>query len=304
MPGHLLHLQLARELLSDSDGWQAPKWSDNPEAVNAFYHGAIGPDMGYFPGADTLLADLSHYVRPGVLVREMLHHAESDVEEAYAWGWASHLISDVEAHVRVVNPRCGEIVNGSSDRPAIYAESPATHIAVEVGLDAAQLRSMPKVDQIRLKSAFDESTIRFLRQAYLTTYDLDIDESRLIRSHHAVARFQALIFRFTALIGRRQLGLQLSWTDRLLLVAYLPAKWLTSIGTRSRAYGATHPDRPPGWVISETEDMSGSFQSTFAGHLANEFASLLEINVDTGAVDDPTYPCSARARHRLARRKR
>lgn len=107
MPAHWTHMRLAATLLAESEGWTPPEWADDPEVTNALFHGSLGPDMGYFPGADLLLGELAHYVRPGVLVREMVRRADSAVQQAYAWGWATRLIADVDAHLRVVNPRCG-----------------------------------------------------------------------------------------------------------------------------------------------------------------------------------------------------
>ncbi len=305
MPAHWTHMQLAGTLLSDSGEWRAPDWAEDPAAVNALLHGALGPDMGYFPGADLLLGELAHYVRPGLLAREMVRRAESAVQQAYAWGWATHLIADVDAHTTVVNPRCGELVNGSAEAPTVYAESPGTHLAVELGLDASMLAAKPNEEFVRLQRALERQTLHFIQRAYRATYDVEVDSNRLLRSHRAVVRFQPFIFNFTALMGRQQLGMQLSWGDRVRLVMYLPVRWLAALTpSHSLTHGATHPDLPPTWVTAEVDRLVTMFPARFSHHLAQEFRDLLEVNVDTGKADDPTYPYSARARERLERRRR
>lgn len=62
---------------------------EDPTVLNAFYHGGLGPDMGYFPGTDPLLADLAQYVSSEGFARNLLSRASSELERAYAWGWVS-----------------------------------------------------------------------------------------------------------------------------------------------------------------------------------------------------------------------
>ena len=70
MPGHALHIELAREVLETWPKEEPPLDIDSPDVVNAMFHGAVGPDMGYYPGADPLLSDLAHYIHTAGLGEE------------------------------------------------------------------------------------------------------------------------------------------------------------------------------------------------------------------------------------------
>ena len=77
MPSVTLHLVLADRIL---ERWldvpqEAPFDPTNPTYVNAFHQGAIGPDLGYFPGGHKLLSELSHMVRSGDLTRSLARRA-------------------------------------------------------------------------------------------------------------------------------------------------------------------------------------------------------------------------------------
>ena len=96
MPGVTLHFLVAQRIL---DRWRirdatAPFDLDRPDAVNAFFHGSIGPDLGFFPGGARILSDLAHCVRTGALTNDLVRHARTPVERAYAWGWMSHVLAD------------------------------------------------------------------------------------------------------------------------------------------------------------------------------------------------------------------
>jgi hypothetical protein len=78
VPHAAVHFLLASRVLE--------RWEAAPAAApfevdaatrNAFLHGSLGPDMGYFPGADPLLSRLAHYARTGALCRALVAEARS-----------------------------------------------------------------------------------------------------------------------------------------------------------------------------------------------------------------------------------
>lgn len=75
MPGVAVHFVLADRVLgrwrSAGSTLPAPFDVDDPASLNAFYHGAVGPDHGYFPGGHSVLSDLAHCVRPAGLARRL-----------------------------------------------------------------------------------------------------------------------------------------------------------------------------------------------------------------------------------------
>src|SRR5262245_18199805 len=99
MPGVTLHLHLADRSLRH---WRAensaPFPLDDPAALEAFRHGAFGPDLGYFPGGPTALSDLAHAHRTGDLCRALVQGARTALERAFAWGWVGHVLADLSVH--------------------------------------------------------------------------------------------------------------------------------------------------------------------------------------------------------------
>jgi hypothetical protein len=136
MPSVSLHLVLADRVL---EGWTtnpraAPFDPDDPAAVNAFYQGALGPDLGYFPGGYRLLSDLAHRVRSAVLSRFLVVSARAAAERAFSWGWVAHFLADRAIHP-LVGRGVGEFVHGDRTRFVDGFEEPAAHVRVETGLD-------------------------------------------------------------------------------------------------------------------------------------------------------------------------
>ena len=303
MPGHLLHIQLARSLLEDSH--RAPDWHRDPEAVNALFHGALGPDMGYFPGADDLISGLAHYLRPVTLAGAILDRASSTIQQAYAWGWVTHVLADALIHP-IVNRAAGVVDFGTSRRPSTAADSQATHVRVEVGLDAARMAREPDAETLRLRPVFDTGTIRMVGDAYRRAYGFDFGLETLARSHRALTRFQPLLFRGVGLLGRLQSGKAPRIRDLPLLAIYAPVRLLSWTAPRSIAFGATHPVSPWPWLEAEVGEILDSFPETFHRHLATGLADLSEINLDTGVPDDldSPYPPAEETRQELARRQR
>lgn len=306
MPGHCLHIELAQTLLEDSDVWEAPNWRRDAEAVNALYQGAIGPDMGYFPGADRLIGGLAHYVRTAELTRALTNDASTDIERAYALGWLTHVLADASVH-KIVNRAAGLVDNGSLDRPSTAADSFATHIRVEVGLDGVRLARNDAVKRIRLTPTFNEQSIDFLQRAYHTTYGLTFEKGTMLNSHRAVARYQPAVFRFTSIIGRQHLELGISPADIPLKLLFLPTRWLSGIFARGTpVFGVTHTIAPAPWVEADVEQILQLFPSIVRRHVDIQLTDLRDINLDTGDIENMTEPYSlaVQAREDLVRRTR
>src|SRR5688500_10717869 len=80
---------------------QAPFDAADPEARNAYFHGALGPDMGIFPGGEPILSELAHHVQAKELMRTLAVTARTDVQRAFACGWATHLLADEVLHPEI-----------------------------------------------------------------------------------------------------------------------------------------------------------------------------------------------------------
>jgi hypothetical protein len=139
MPGVALHFVLADRVLNrwrTDHGAEAPPFDvADPSVLNAFYHGAVGPDLGYFPGGYQVLSDLAHCVRPAHLVRQLLCFARTDRQRAFALGWMTHVLADQTIHP-VIGRAVGELLHGRRDRFVDGSAHPIAHLRVENGLDA------------------------------------------------------------------------------------------------------------------------------------------------------------------------
>ncbi len=206
MPCATIHLLIADGLLEDWTGspGRAPIEATSPEARAAFYHGSLAPDMGFIPGVERFVSELAHYVRPFELTRTLIEGAEGTVDRAFAWGWASHVIGDVEIHP-IVGRAVGERLYGDRDHRVDAAEDCETHVSVEVGLDMAFLFRNPRVALPPATRHFDWKRVGGFADALARTYGVPWDNGRLLRGHEravALTRWWPAALRALARGGR------------------------------------------------------------------------------------------------------
>jgi hypothetical protein len=190
MPQPALHVLLARRTLERwrRDPSVAPFRTDVPGVEEHFLHGALGPDMGFFPWSDAWISKLVHSTHSGVIARTLLQRARTDVELAYAWGWVTHILADVEVHP-LVNEAASELLEREGNGQPDHHECEVAHVRVEVGLDAWFVGSSPGARSLRVRQAFDSRRIRFLQDALAATYPFDFPLHRLLRAHRMVGHF-------------------------------------------------------------------------------------------------------------------
>lgn len=169
MPNVTLHLVLADRVLEE---WRrspcgAPFPTGDGPAVNAFRQGALGPDLGYFPGGHRFLSDLAHCVRSADLARALLHGAGSPRETAFAWGWVTHVLADQAIHPWV-GKGVGELRSGGRrDLFVSGDEDPSGHVRVETGLDAWYSARFPELRWWRPDPVFHGGRSRVVTQPRL-----------------------------------------------------------------------------------------------------------------------------------------
>jgi hypothetical protein len=289
MPNVTLHLLLAErvreEWLARPD--RAPFPVDEPEFVNAYHHGAFGPDLGYFPGGARLLSDLAHCVRSGDLTAALLKSARTPLERAYAWGWTTHVLAD-----RLVHPLVGrgvsELVHGDPRGFVPGDSNPTAHVRIETGLDAWISNVHPDLRQVRLAPVFDDGSVRFLQQAYRSVYDVAIPEDSFLSSHLILTRRAG-----HALAGMALLGGDLERaTGGGLLVRTLSgfvgfagfALDRLEGGRLTLAY--LNPVSPPAWLRVEVASVVESFPRLLSQVEADPARHLPNVNLDSGEPDE------------------
>lgn len=95
----------------------------------ALYAGALAPDAGYYPGAESSISTLVHVVEPWAFCRALLELAQTPQEKAFALGWASHAFLDLRTHGQLVNRLAG----------GVYNDDRLKHKQIEWGLECRQL---------------------------------------------------------------------------------------------------------------------------------------------------------------------
>lgn len=301
MPGVALHFHLADHALHS---WRArveapPFDADDPVALNAFYHGAVGPDLGYFPGGRRILSDLAHCVRTGALARVLIRSARTVRERAFAWGWLTHFLADRAVHP-LIGQGVGELLTGSRDRFVDGSSHPLAHLRVEMGVDAAVAERAPEVRRRRLSDVFDADSVGFLVRAYATTYGVAVAPEEFLRSHRATTRRvgQALGSMGVMAALMRGTGFPVVPVIRGALQAAYRNSALRSL---SLAY--LNPVPPAPWLMEAVDQQVARYSEVFMEHYASGAADLPDVNLDTGRPLDleDGHPGTLRALEGLTR---
>jgi Zinc dependent phospholipase C len=115
---------------------------DDLRKAHAFaYGGSLIQDMGYYPFGSKYFSDLTHYVRSGDFVVNLVNEASDLDEYTFALGALAHYSADNCGHPTVnravgiefpkLRKKYGEVVT--------YEDNPKAHIRVEFGFDVTQV---------------------------------------------------------------------------------------------------------------------------------------------------------------------
>jgi hypothetical protein len=147
------------------------------EAKAYAYGGSILQDMGYYPMGSELFTNLTHYVRSGDFVRNLLNEAHNRNEYAFALGALAHYAADVIGHPEGTNramPSVYPELKRKFGNDITYEEAPIQHTQLEFAFDVVQLASG------RYRTAEYQRSIGFkvskpvLERAFQKTYGLEL----------------------------------------------------------------------------------------------------------------------------------
>lgn len=283
MPGPALHHLLAGGLHAR---WEAAPlhapFTPSAETRAALLHGALGPDMGYFPGADPLLAELAHHARTGAFCRALVAEADTDAERAFAWGWVTHVLADIAVHP-LVNDACGELLLGRRT-PLWGPEVAVAHLRVETGLDAAV---HARVDAVRTLPVMDPAVFEGVRRAYLRTFGAAPAAEALLEAHRSVTRLLGPSARLRGVAAAAVGG------SRLARAGLRTCALLSARG--SHAEGLFSPLAPAAWLRDEVEGIVEGFADWFDAHYVSELRFLRDHCLDSGEPHDGDPPCARAA---------
>jgi hypothetical protein len=143
------------------------------------YGGAIVQDMGYYPFGNKFFSDLTHYVRSGDFVVNLLAEARDVNECAFALGALSHYVADDNGHRIATNrvvPMLYPRLSKKFGKVVTYEDDPVAHVKTEFGFDVLE------VAKGRFAPAAYHDFIGFevakplLERAFRDTYSLDLND--------------------------------------------------------------------------------------------------------------------------------
>lgn len=304
MPCTTIHMLTAGKVL---DRWRArpelaPFPVGSPLLRDAFLLGAMGPDMGFVPGVDRFFSELAHYVTTADLTRALLSRARTLRQEAFAWGWGTHHVTDVEIHP-LVGKASGERLYGDRTLRLNSSDDLPTHVGIEVGLDLTFLKGSESIPVPPARPVFDGKEIEFLAGALEEVYGLSWSRGGLFSNFRTAVRRTAqwplalnLIHRIRfARHGKESPGAIQSLGGRLLDLAG------RLVGPQSAAAGVLRPLPPPGWMVEQVGAIADAFPGRFQRLVEGRFEALENRNMETGLPEDAPvdHPDSARTVERL-----
>jgi hypothetical protein len=140
------------------------------------YGGAIIQDIGYYPFGARFVSDLTHYVRSGDLILNLLSESQDLNEYAFALGALAHYAADNLGH-KAVNravPMLFPKIRKEFGDIATYADNAASHIKAEFAFDVAQVAEGNYApDSYHHFIGFEVSEAE-LERAFAKTYTLDL----------------------------------------------------------------------------------------------------------------------------------
>ena len=150
------------------------------KAAHAYaYGGCLIQDLGYYPFGSHLFTDITHYVRSGDFVAEMLRDSRDLNEYAFALGALAHYAADNIGHPLATN-RAVPILYPKLQRKygneVSYEDDPAAHLKTEFGFDVLQVaRGRYASDAYRDFIGFEVSK-PLLDRAFQHTYALELKD--------------------------------------------------------------------------------------------------------------------------------
>ncbi|WP_242509987.1 zinc dependent phospholipase C family protein [Hymenobacter persicinus] len=112
------------------------------EAKSYAYGGAIIQDMGFYPFGSQLFTNLTHYVRSGDFVRNLIEDSQDRNEYAFALGALGHYAADINGHPEGTNKAMASVypdLKAQFGNIITYDEAPKQHTQLEFAFDVVQV---------------------------------------------------------------------------------------------------------------------------------------------------------------------
>jgi hypothetical protein len=142
------------------------------------YGGCLVQDMGYYPFGNKYFSDLTHYVRSGDFIVNLVHESSDLNEYAFALGALAHYSADNMGHP-TVNESVALLfpdLRKKYGKEVTYVENPKAHIRTEFGFDMVQVaKNRYTSDRYHDFIGFEVSK-PVLERAFQDTYGIPLKE--------------------------------------------------------------------------------------------------------------------------------
>jgi Zinc dependent phospholipase C len=153
---------------------------DELTAAHAYaYGGCIIQDLGYYPFGSKFYSDLTHYVRSGDFISNMIRESQDLDEYAFALGALSHLAADNNGHRRSTNvsvPLLYPVLRAKFGNSITYADDPFSHSKTEFGFDVFQAAKSRYASEAYKNFIGFQVAKPLLERAFLDTYGMKIEQ--------------------------------------------------------------------------------------------------------------------------------
>src|ERR1700751_5179202 len=134
--------------------------------------------MGYYPFGNKFFSDLTHYVRSGDFIVNLMDESNDLNEYAFALGALAHFSADNMGHP-AVNESVGIVfpkLNRKYGKSVTYADDPKAHIRTEFGFDVTQVaKNRYTSDRYQDFIGFEISK-PVLERAFQDTYNIPLGD--------------------------------------------------------------------------------------------------------------------------------
>lgn len=147
------------------------------EARSYAYGGTTIQDLGYYPFGHEFFSNLTHYVRSGEFVNNLIRDSRNVNEYAFALGALSHYVGDNDGHRFATNPSTPiEFPSlGKKYGPIVsYDEAPHAHVRTEFAYDVEQLSRHKFAPVGYMHAVGFKVPRRLVERAFFETYGLSL----------------------------------------------------------------------------------------------------------------------------------
>jgi hypothetical protein len=170
--------------------------ADELAQAHAFaYGGCIIQDLGYYPFGSKFFTDLTHYVRTGAFILNLIRDSQDLNEYAFALGALSHFAADDNGHPIAVNPavplfypklglKFGKLVT--------YADDHSSHVKTEFAFDVFQAAKGRYASEAYKSFIGFEVAKPLLERAFQDTYGMTL-ENALVNADLAIGSYRRAV---------------------------------------------------------------------------------------------------------------